>query len=76
VVGPDSSGGVASAFDIDAMNSDGFRIICDVAEAGSPTYAQGYLTFGSAAAAGGFVPYPYPRGLYGGMTGGMSGGMQ
>jgi hypothetical protein len=53
VVGPDSSGGVASAFDIDAMNSDGFRIICDVAEAGSPTYAQGYLTFGSAAVGGG-----------------------
>jgi hypothetical protein len=61
-----SGGGVATAFDINAMNSDGFQIIVDVAL--SPvTEWNGYLTFGDAGAApstfvrdmimAGFIPF-------------------
>lgn len=56
MVSPSGAGGVSSAFDIDAMTSDGFRIICDVADVGAPMYAQGYLTFASAAAGGAARP--------------------
>jgi hypothetical protein len=44
---PSAAGGLLSAFDIDAMLSDGFRIIVDVA-GGAASEWQGYLTFGNA----------------------------
>lgn len=52
---PDAAGGLAAAYDINAMNSDGFQIIVDTA-GGVASEWQGYLTFGSAAA--GVTPAP------------------
>ena len=43
---PSDAGGLQSAYDIDAMNSDGFRIIVDTA-GGVASEWQGYLTFGN-----------------------------
>ena len=45
---PSNAGGLQSAYDINAMNSDGFQIIVDTA-GGVASEWQGYLTFGSAA---------------------------
>lgn len=44
---PSNSSGLQSAYDINAMNSDGFQIIVDVA-GGVASEWQGYLTFGDA----------------------------
>jgi hypothetical protein len=46
LVFPNTAGGLQSGYDIDAMNSDGFRIIVDTA-GGVASEWQGYLTFGS-----------------------------
>lgn len=43
---PSAAGALLSAYDINAMNSDGFQIIVDVA-GGVTSEWQGYLTFGS-----------------------------
>lgn len=45
---PSSGGALLAAYDLDAMTSDGFRIIVDVA-GGVASEWQGYLAFGSAA---------------------------
>ena len=50
---PSTAGGLQSAYDINAMNSDGFQIIVDTA-GGVASEWQGYLTFGS-------VPVPLPN---------------
>jgi hypothetical protein len=47
-----ASGALAAAYDLNAMNSDGFQVIVDLA-GGIVNELQGYLTFGSAAAGGG-----------------------
>lgn len=53
--------GGATAYDINAMNSDGFQLINDDADAGEPTTSWiGYLTFGSAPA-GKAHPFRGPR---------------
>jgi hypothetical protein len=58
--------------DINAWGSDSFDLIMDDAD---PSGAfLWYVAVGEVVAGGGFVPYPRPRGLHGGM-GGMSGGM-
>lgn len=49
---PSNAGALGSAYDINAMNSDGFQIIVDVA-GGVASEWQGYLAFGDAPAAGG-----------------------
>jgi len=46
---PSTTGTLQSAYDINAINSDGFQIIVDVAGGVSSEW-QGYLTFGSAPA--------------------------
>lgn len=51
---PSAAGTQAAAFDINAMNSDGFQIIVDVA-GGVANEWQGYLTFGSAAGGGAVI---------------------
>ena len=53
---PNSAGALVSAFDIDALTSDGFRIITDLA-GGVANEWQAYLTFGSAAAGGKAFPF-------------------
>ncbi len=52
---PSTAGGLQSAYDLDAMNSDGFRMIVDVA-GGVASEWQGYLAFGSTPAGGNIVP--------------------
>jgi hypothetical protein len=44
----DATGALSSIYDINAMNSDGFQLICDANGAGSGVDWVGYLTFGSA----------------------------
>lgn len=46
---PNAAGALLSAFDLNAMNSDGFQIITDVA-GGVASEWQGYLAFGAEAA--------------------------
>ena len=52
---PSTTGTLQSAYDIDAMNADGFRIIVDTA-GGVANEIQGYLTFGNVAAGGAQAP--------------------
>ena len=54
LVVPSGAGGVLSAFDLDALNSDGFRVIEDVA-GGAASEFHGYLAFGSDAVGGGRI---------------------
>ena len=56
---PSASGTPRAVFDIDAMTSDGFRIITDLA-GGLNLELQGYLAFGSAAAGGKAFPFCPP----------------
>lgn len=52
-----TAGDILAAFDISAMNSDGFQIIVDTADAGgSATTWHGYLAFGNAPAGGSVLP--------------------
>jgi hypothetical protein len=67
LVYPSTAGAVQAAYDINAMNSDGFEIIVDVA-GGVASEWQGYLTFGDAAGAPSPVSFPpydrsFPRAL-------------
>jgi hypothetical protein len=55
---PSTAGALLSAYDINAMNSDGFQIIVDTA-GGVASEWQGYLTFGDAPAAGSAFPHYY-----------------
>lgn len=57
---PTSAGALDSAFDIDALTSDGFRIITDLA-GGVANEWQAYLTFGSAPASGTAFPFRRPN---------------
>lgn len=53
---PSTAGALQSAYDINAMNSDGFQIIVDTA-GGVASEWQGYLAFGDAPVAGAGTPY-------------------
>jgi len=52
---PSTTGTLISAYDINAMNSDGFQIIVDVA-GGVASEWQGYLAFGDAPVVSGVIP--------------------
>lgn len=57
---PSNAGALAASYDINAMNSDGFQIIVDLA-GGVASEWQGYLAFGNAAATTKAPPRFQPR---------------